>query len=116
MRKRVASSGRNGRCGVGRRSRTASARSRHSWRHSRSGTPAQGSHDLENYDTALATVQVGRADGISYILTPEDPFAAIDLDHCRELDTQSIDIWAQNFLHRGGFSYSEGVAGAFSLA
>jgi len=89
MRKRVASSGRNGRCGVGRRSRTATARSRHSWRHSRSGTPAQGSHDLENYDTALATVQVGRADGISFILTPEDPFAAIDLDHCRELDTQS---------------------------
>jgi len=60
-----------------------------------------------NYNTALAAVQAGHADGISYILTADDPFAAIDLDHCRDVDTHSIDVWAQNFLHRGRFSYSE---------
>ena len=38
------------------------------------------------------------ADGITYVLTEDDPFAAIDLDHCRDVDTGSIDVWAQNFL------------------
>src|SRR5215813_4106806 len=60
-----------------------------------------------DYSTALATVQAGHADGISYVLTAEDPFAAIDLDHCRELSTHSIDIWAQLFLERGRKTYSE---------
>ena len=41
---------------------------------------------------------LGKADGITYILTEDDPFAAIDLDHCRDIDTCSIDVWAQNFL------------------
>ena len=40
-----------------------------------------------DYATALAAVQAGHADGITYILTEDDPFAAIDLDHCRHLDT-----------------------------
>src|SRR5262249_60373783 len=60
-----------------------------------------------NYETALATVQAGRADGISYVLTDNDPFGAIDLDHCRDLETHSIDIWAQLFLQRAITSYSE---------
>ena len=38
---------------------------------------------------------------------PTIPFAAIDLDHCRDPDTRSIDIWAQLFLERGRDSYSE---------
>jgi primase-polymerase (primpol)-like protein len=41
------------------------------------------------YVTALAVVQAGNADGISYVLTETDPFAAIDLDHCRDLDTHT---------------------------
>ena len=51
-----------------------------------------------DYTTALATVQAGHADGISYILTEDDPFGAIDLDHCRCTVTNSIDVWAQNLL------------------
>jgi len=60
-----------------------------------------------SYEVALATVQAGHADGITYILTPDDPFGAIDLDHCRDLETHSIDIWAQLFLERGRFTYTE---------
>ena len=36
-----------------------------------------------DYATALATVQAGKADGISFVMTEADPLAAIDLDHCR---------------------------------
>ena len=60
-----------------------------------------------DYSTALASVQAGDADGIGYVLTEDDPFAAIDLDHCRDLGTRSIDVWAQNFLDAGRHSYSE---------
>ena len=60
-----------------------------------------------DYATALATVQAGKADGISYVLTEADPFAAIDLDHCRDPDTHSIDVWAQNFLDVARHTYTE---------
>ena len=60
-----------------------------------------------DYATALATVQAGKADGISFVMTEADPFAAIDLDHCRDPDTHSIDVWAQNFLDVARHTYSE---------
>ena len=63
-----------------------------------------------DYATALAAVQAGHADGISYVLTEDDPFAAIDLDHCRHVDTHSIDVWAQNFLDCGRHTYSRSDA------
>ena len=36
----------------------------------------QGSSTWSDYATALAAVQAGNADGITYVLTEEDPFAA----------------------------------------
>jgi hypothetical protein len=60
-----------------------------------------------DYAAALTAVQAGNGDGISYVLTLDDPFAAIDLDHCRDAHTNSIDAWAQNFLDVARNSYSE---------
>jgi putative DNA primase/helicase len=60
-----------------------------------------------DYATALATVKAGHADGLSYVLTKDDPFGAIDLDHCRCLVTHSIDIWAQNYLQAAVNTYQE---------
>jgi hypothetical protein len=59
------------------------------------------------YEVALDAVETRRADGITYMLSDSDPFAAIDLDHCRDVGTHSIDAWAQNFLDTGRASYSE---------
>ena len=72
-------------------------------RHASSTDPSTWS----DYSTALAAVQAGHADGITYVLTADDPFAAIDLDHCRDADTHSIEIWAQLFLERGRDTYAE---------
>src|SRR5262249_22484003 len=59
-----------------------------------------------DYPTALAAVQAGYADGLSYVLTKDDPFGAIDLDHCRD-KLCSIATWAQNFMDCGRHSYQE---------
>jgi hypothetical protein len=60
-----------------------------------------------NYSTALAAVQANAGDGLTYMLSESDPYAAIDIDNCRDVRTGSIDIWAQNFLDTGRHSYSE---------
>jgi hypothetical protein len=59
-----------------------------------------------DYCTALAAVQAGYADGLSFILTKDDPFGAIDLDHCRD-KLCSIDVWAQNFMQAAVNTYQE---------
>jgi hypothetical protein len=59
------------------------------------------------YETALAAVQAGDGDGISYVLTEDDPFAAIDIDNCRHLTTHSIDGWAQLSMQFAVTSYQE---------
>jgi hypothetical protein len=58
-----------------------------------------------SYEIAAAAAASG--DGITYILTPEDPFAAIDIDHVRDPITGSIENWAQRFLGKASHSYAE---------
>jgi hypothetical protein len=72
-------------------------------RHASSNNPGT----WNDYATVVAAVKARHADGISYVLPGDDPFAAIDLDGCRCTTTHSIDVWAQNFLDTGRHSYSE---------
>ncbi len=52
------------------------------------------------YDTAIAMASAGSADGIGFILTHDDPFFVIDLDHCVDLSTGEIEPWAQEIVNR----------------
>jgi primase-polymerase (primpol)-like protein len=52
-------------------------------------------------------VSAKAGDGITYVLTPDDPFAALDVDHCRDPISGSIDDWAQRLLNRASHAYVE---------
>lgn len=60
-----------------------------------------------DYATALAVVQDGRAEGLTYMLTKDDPLAAIDVDHCRDRASGGLDDWAQAMLAQAGNAYVE---------
>jgi Protein of unknown function (DUF3987) len=74
----------------------------------------KGGETWSDYATALATVQAGHADGLTYILTNQDPFAAADLDHCRDVHG-SIDVWAQNLLEQALHTYAEATVSGTGL-
>jgi hypothetical protein len=58
-----------------------------------------------SYENAVAAA--ADSDGISYVLTPEDPFAAIDIDHVRDPITGTIENWAQHLLNKASHTYAE---------
>jgi hypothetical protein len=58
-----------------------------------------------SYEIAVAAAT--DADGLSYMLTPEDYLAAVDIDHVRDPITGTIENWAQRFLDKAGHSYAE---------
>jgi hypothetical protein len=59
-----------------------------------------------SYEAAVAAA-AAHGDGISYVLTPEDPFAAVDIDHVRHPVTGTIETWAQRLLDQASHSYVE---------
>src|SRR5262249_32272727 len=58
-----------------------------------------------SYDAAVAAATAG--DGITYVLTPEDPFAAVDMDGVRNPIRGTIEPWAQRLLAQASHSYVE---------
>jgi hypothetical protein len=58
-----------------------------------------------SYETAVAAAAAG--DGVTYMLTPEDPFAAVDIDHVRDPVTGTIEPWAQRLLDQASHTYVE---------
>jgi hypothetical protein len=58
-----------------------------------------------SYKVAVAAVAAG--DGITYMLAPDDPFAAADIDHVRDPVSGSIEPWAQRLLDQASNSYAE---------
>jgi hypothetical protein len=59
-----------------------------------------------SYEAAVAAA-AAHGDGISYVLTPDDSFAAVDVDHVRDLVTGTIEPWAQRVLDQASHSYGE---------
>jgi hypothetical protein len=60
-----------------------------------------------NFNSAVAAKLAGYADGVTYMLTPADSFAAVDIDHVRDPITGSIEPWAQRLLDQASRSYAE---------
>src|SRR5215831_10123387 len=59
-----------------------------------------------DYSTAVAAA-ARYGDGVSYVLTPEDDFAAADIDHVRDPTTGTVLDWAQRLLDQAGHTYTE---------
>ena len=53
-----------------------------------------------------ALLHLGNFDGIGFAPTKEDPYALIDLDHCRDPHTGRITAWAQKIIQQV-MSYTE---------
>ena len=57
----------------------------------------------DTWSTAAHAAEVRRVrpemfDGIGFVVTPEDDFVGIDLDHCRDPETETIQPWALQIL------------------
>lgn len=58
------------------------------------------------FKRALANVEQGRADGIGFMFTEDDPYVGIDLDKCRDPETGVLEEWAEQIVQRFN-SYTE---------
>ena len=52
------------------------------------------------FSEALAAYEAGEPpyDGIGFVFCSADPFAGIDLDHCRDPETGAVEEWAQKII------------------
>jgi len=55
---------------------------------------------------AVAAFRERGHDGVGFVLSPDDPFTAIDLDACRDPETGELEGWAQEIVDAFG-SYAE---------
>jgi hypothetical protein len=67
------------------------------------------------YAAAVAAVQAKEVEGLTFLLDASAPFAAIDLDNCRDAATGKFDDWAQEILKRVKGTYAEVSASGTGL-
>ena len=53
-----------------------------------------------DFETACDYLERGRADGIGFVFTEEDPIVGVDLDDCRDPETGDVDDDAQDIITR----------------
>jgi putative DNA primase/helicase len=56
--------------------------------------------DLSDFAKAMAAHRARRFDGVGFRFRPDDPYAGIDLDGCRNPETGAIAPWAQHWIDR----------------
>ena len=56
--------------------------------------------ELSDFSGAVSAHRAGRFDGIGFRFRPDDPFAGVDLDGCRDPQTGAIAPWAQRWIDR----------------
>jgi primase-polymerase (primpol)-like protein len=56
---------------------------------------------------AAAVTAAADGDGVTYMLTPEDEVAAVDIDQVRDPETGTIEAWAQQLLNQTSHAYAE---------
>jgi primase-polymerase (primpol)-like protein len=52
------------------------------------------------FDVAMTTYETGLFDGVGFVLTKKNRLTAIDLDHCRDPQTNDIAAWALEIVER----------------
>ncbi len=77
-------------------------------RHPRTGNHASATNSATwtDFDTAFAAMTRGGWAGIGFVVTRDDPFTGIDLDHCRDPRSGALDPWAAEIV-AGLASYTE---------
>ena len=50
------------------------------------------------YGMAVKAVDHFGCGGVGFVFSEEDPFTGVDLDHCRDPQTEEIDPWAQKII------------------
>ena len=59
-----------------------------------------------DYATAVEAVKAGKADGLTFMITKDDPYGVLDLDDCRDPTTGAVAAWAQTIINQAK-SYTE---------
>ena len=52
------------------------------------------------FEIALEYARTGKADGVGFVFTDDDPIVGVDLDDCRDLETGEVDSEAQDIIER----------------